>query len=299
VTVASEEPAALSLRPRRALLILLALLALGAIGGCATTFVYDRADRLANRWVGGYVELDPDQRALVEQGFRDLHDWHRREQLPAYAAWLRGAAARLAEDAPFSAEELRERGMELGAFWHALADAGMPVLVELGAGLGDAQVAELLAAVREEQQKQYADAARRTEAWHAQRRIRSMERFMRRWAGRLTEEQRVAMRGWTEQLEPTRAASFENRAGWVDELEAALADRGDSAALRQAAERLFVRPTERWSPDYAARVERNSAHTTRFMVDFLDGLEDHQRARAIERLERLAAQFEQLAAAGG
>lgn len=289
----------MSTRPRRALLILLALLSLGGIAGCATTFVYDRADRLANRWVGGYVELDPAQRALVERGLTELHDWHRREQLPAYAAWLRATAARLGDDAPFSAEELREQGTELADFWHALAAAGMPVLVELGAGLSDAQVAELLAAVREEQQKQFDEAARRTEAWHAQRRIRSMERFLRRWAGRPTEEQRVAMRGWAEQLEPTRVASFENRAGWVDELEIALADRGDPAALRAAAERLLVRPTGRWSPDYAALVERNSARTTRFMVDFLDGLEDQQRARAIERLERLAAQFEQLAAAGG
>jgi hypothetical protein len=286
-------------RPRHALLILLALLALGGMGGCATTLIYERADRLANRWVGGYLELDPAQRELVDRGFTELHDWHRREQLPAYAAWLRGAAARLADDAPFSAEELRARGMEMGAFWHALAAAGLPVLVELGAGLDDAQVAELLAAVREEQQKQFDEAARRTEAWHAQRRIRSMERFLRRWAGRLSEEQRVAMHGWTEQLEPTRAGSFENRAGWVDELEAALAERDDPAALRAAAERLFVRPTERWSPDYAAMVERNSARTLRFMADFLDGLEDQQRARAIERLERLAAQLEQLAAAGG
>lgn len=289
----------MSTRPRRALLILLALSALGGIGGCATTFVYERADRLANRWVDGYVELDPAQRALIEQGLTRLHDWHRREQLPAYAAWLRGAAARLADDTPFSAQELQELGAELGAFWHALAGAGLPVLVELGAGLDDAQVAELLAAVREEQQKQRDEAARRTEAWHAQRRIRSMERFLRRWAGRLSEEQRIAMRGWTEQLEPTRAASFENRAGWVDELEIALVDRADPAALREAAERLFVRPTERWSPDYAALVERNSVHTTRFMADFLDGLDAQQRARAIERLERLAAQFEQLAAAGG
>lgn len=283
----------------RTLLILLALLALGGIGGCATTFIYDRADRLANRWVGGYVELDAAQRELVGQGLAELHDWHRREQLPAYSAWLRGAAARLADDAPFSAGELRELGAEIGVFWHALAAAGLPILVELGAGLDDAQVAELLAAAREEQQKQFDEAARRSDAWHAQRRIRSMERFLRRWTGRLTEEQRVALRGWAEQLEPTRVASFENRAGWVDELEAALADRGDPAALREAADRLFMRPTERWSPGYAALVERNSARTTRFMVEFLDGLEDHQRARAIERLERLAAQLEQLAVAGG
>lgn len=79
---------------RKLLPALLAFVALGAGSGCATSFLYDRADRFANRWVGDYLELDPAQQESLDAALADLHRWHRREQLPAYAAWLRSAAAR-------------------------------------------------------------------------------------------------------------------------------------------------------------------------------------------------------------
>jgi hypothetical protein len=174
--------------------LLVLSLALGATAGCATSFLYERADRLANRWVNGYVDLEPAQQARLEAGFTELHEWHRREHLPAYAAWLRGIALRLGEAQPVSAEELQLLGEELGEFWRELADRALPALVEVGAGLDDDQVAALLASLREERDKELREAARRADAWHQQRRARSMERFLKRWTGPLSAGQRQASR---------------------------------------------------------------------------------------------------------
>lgn len=278
---------------------LLAFVALGAGSGCATSFLYDRADRFANRWVGDYLELDPAQQESLDAALADLHRWHRREQLPAYAAWLRSAAARLAAGGPYAEDELRARGTELGGFWRQLAEAGAPALTGLGADLSDAQVEALLQGLREARAKEFEYAAARPDSYHRQRSARSMERFLKRWTGRMTASQRAMIGDWAAGLEPSRAASLENRAGWITALQQALERREDSAAMRAAAERLFVAPTARWEPEYAALVERNAARTTAFMVEFLGGLDERQRQRAVERLERLAAQFEQLAATGG
>lgn len=286
-------------RVRRVLLSLLAVAVLGASGGCATSFLYERADRFAHRWVGEYLELDEPQQAALDEAFAELHRWHRREQLPAYAAWLRTAAGRLADGGPYPEEELRSLGTELGGFWRELAWAGAPALAGLGADLSDAQVAALLQGLREAREKEFEHAAGRSDAYHRQRSARSLERFLRRWTGRMTAEQRALIGDWAASLEPSRAASLENRAGWIDALERALEGRDDPAALRTAAERLFVAPSSRWDPAYAALVERNAARTTAFMAEFLAGLEERQRERAAARLEGLAAQFEQLAASGG
>lgn len=280
---------------RRMVLILLALLVLGGTGGCATSFIYERADRVANRWIDGYVELDAAQQEVLDRGLAELHAWHRREQLPAYAGWLRGAAARLGTEAPFAADELRTLGAELGLFWRELAGAGLPLLAEIGAGLSGEQVAGLLATLREEHATESEAAAGRTAAWHQQRRARSMERLMRRFTGRMSAAQRTAILTWSVSLEPSQSAAFGNRAGWIDELETALALRGDAAALHASAERLFVAPVQRWDPDYAALVERNAARTTLFLAGFLANLEQRQRERAAEQLERLAVQLERLA----
>lgn len=283
----------------RALLVVLVLVMLAGTTGCATSLVYDRADRLANRWLGGYVELDESQQAALDAGLEALHGWHRREQLPAYAGLLRGAAARLADDQPLSEQEMRALGTELGALWRELAIEALPLLLEIGAELDDAQVVGLLEALREEQRIELEAANRHTRAWHQQRRVRSTERFMRRLAGPLTQEQRAATAAWAATLEPTHQAQYDNRLGWISELEHALARRADPDALRVAAERLFVAPDSRWSPEVEALIERNSARTTAHFVALLNGLDDRQRARAITRLERLAAEFEALSRAAG
>lgn len=278
--------------------LLLLALALGATAGCATSFLYERADRLANRWVNGYVELEPAQQARLETGLTELHEWHRREHLPAYAGWLRGIALRLGGAQPVSADELGVLGEELGEFWRELADRALPVLVEVGAALDDGQVAELTSSLREEREKELREAERRSEAWHRQRRVRSMERFLKRWTGLLNTGQREAIRAWSEQLEPSRELYFANRLGWLEDLEMALAQRDHEEALRLTARGLFVTPSQRWEPDYEALVQRNAERTTRFMVDFLANLEPQQRERAVARLERLAAEFESLSRAG-
>jgi hypothetical protein len=274
--------------------LLVLSLALGATAGCATSFLYERADRLANRWVNGYVDLEPAQQARLEAGFTELHEWHRREHLPAYAAWLRGIALRLGEAQPVSAEELQLLGEELGEFWRELADRALPALVEVGAGLDDDQVAALLSSLREERDKELREAARRADAWHQQRRARSMERFLKRWTGPLSAGQRQVVQAWSTSLEPSRELYFSNRLGWLEDLEMALAQRDHEEALRLAARGLFVTPSQRWEPDYEALIQRNTERTTRFMVDFLANLEPRQRDRAIARLERLAAEFEAL-----
>jgi hypothetical protein len=284
---------------RRMLLVVLALVTLGVTTGCATSFVYERADRLTNRWVGGYVDLDATQQENVDAGLAELHLWHRREQLPAYAGWLRTVAVRLSDDRPWSGQELRALGTELGAFWREFASAALPLMVEIGADLGDDQVAGLIDALREEQKTEFEAANRRPEDWHQRRRVRSTERFLRRWTGPLTSEQRAAKAAWAATLEPTFEAQYHNRLGWIEELESALRQRDEREVLLAAAERLFVTPADRWSPEVEALIERNSARTTTYFVEFLNGLDERQRERAIMRLERLADEFEQLSRADG
>ena len=278
---------------------LLVCMALVSLAGCGTTFIYERVDGFAGRWLNGYVELEPQQRAALEAELEALHDWHRREHLPRYSAWLRSVAAQLEAPGALGPAEIRDRGEELGAFWRELADRALPPLLELGSTLEDAQVTELVASLREEHEELLAENGERTPEWRAARRARSMERFLKRWTGRLSAEQRAEVRAWSQQLEPSREAWLESRIGWIDAMERALASRHDEEAFELAARILIARPEDRWSEEYAGLIERNSARTREFLASFLAGLEPGQRARALERLESLAADFESLAATDG
>lgn len=277
---------------------LLAATALLVLAGCSTSYIYERADRFAGRWVSGYMELEPEQQAMLEAELDALHAWHRREHLPRYAGWLRSVAAEVASPGEVGPAELRARGEELGEFWREIAERAMPPLLELGAGMQDEQVEEFVARLREEHAEELEESAEHTPEGHAARRARSMERFLKRWVGSLTETQRAEIRAWSRELEPSREAWLESRLGWIDAMERALAARQDEQALALAADTLIMRPEDRWTPTYAALVERNSVRTTEFLARFLAGLEPRQRTRAVGRLEELAAEFEALAANG-
>lgn len=289
----------LYIEARRIFRILLAVFALAMLSGCATSFIYERADGLTDRWLNGYLDLDPSQQETLANGLDDLHEWHRSEQLPRYADWLRRVGARLDEGHSLTDEELQAYGEELGEFWRELSRAALPLLTEIGTQLDDEQVASFISDLREEQMAEFEAEAARSDEWQHERRARSMSRFLRRWTGSLTNDQRAAIDAWSKTLEPSREAAHYNRLGWIDELESALARRDDAALLAQSAEILVVSPTSRWSAEYEALVRRNTARTTDFMADFIARLEPQQRQRARDRLQRLAEEFEQLALAGG
>jgi len=279
--------------------ILLACVALGMLSGCATSFIYERADRLTDRWLNGYLELDPAQQEVLANGLDELHQWHRSEQLPRYAEWLHGVGLRLGEQEPFTEEELRAYGEELADFWRALSVAALPLLFDIAAGLEDEQVSSFISALREEQTTESEAEAARPREWHQQRRARSMSRFLRRWTGSLNNEQRDAILAWSETLEPSRAAYHQNRLGWIDELESALARRDDFTFLAASAETLIISPSSRWSPEYEALVKRNTDRTMQFMIEFIGRLEPQQRQRVRDRMARMADEFEQLSLADG
>jgi len=278
---------------------LLACFALAGTSGCATSFFYERADRLTERWLDGHLELDQAQQAELAAGLEDLHAWHRREHLPDYAGWLRAVAGRLERKPPPSAAELQDYGEQLAAWWRELAETSLPLLARIGAQLDDAQVAALLASLHEERREELAAAERADPAREEARRARSMGRFLRRFTGSMRPAQQDALAAWSATMEASRIPRLENRLGWIQELEEALERRQEPAALAAAAYPLVVTPTRRWKPGYAALAERNRARTVAFMADFLAELEPRQRERAVDRLRKLADELEALSVETG
>lgn len=122
-----------------------------------------------------------------------------------------------------------------------------------------------------------------------------MERFLGRWAGRLSDSQEDLIRDWAGRIAPTTELWLANREGWIEELGAALRSRSDRQALEAAVERLFVEPSARWDAVYRQTIEANSALTSDFLAEFISGLEPGQRARADERLGDLQADLAALA----
>lgn len=113
---------------------LLSLAALAVLVGCSSlTLAYGQLPLLTGLWADNYLDLDRDQRTLLNQQLRAWQAWHRREELPQWLALLRQGQAAL--DGGVTPDELAalERGAQASlerCLQHA-APLAAPLLAEL------------------------------------------------------------------------------------------------------------------------------------------------------------------------
>ncbi len=281
----------------RVRLVFACLLLVLSIGGCGLRFAYTQLDWLLPWYLRDYVTLDAGQRAILDARLAARLDWHCRIHLPEYASWLRRAEARLGAG-PVSAGELEVHAAQAERFWNELMAEIAPDARSILAGLGDDQIAELagrLEARLDESRAEFLEGS--AQALRAKR-IGRMEDRLQRWFGRLTPEQRQLVGDWSDAIAPSTRRWLDSRAHWQGRLLEALRQRSDPVVFGARIDELLMAPQHLWSPDYRRQVERNRARTLALLADIHRRATPTQRARLVEEVGDLAAQFEQLACAG-
>jgi hypothetical protein len=120
-------------------IIVVLLLVAGVLAGCsAVRFGYNQGPELLFWWLDGYADFDDAQARQVRERLHDWFAWHRRTQLPDYAALMsRAQADVLADTTPDRAcrwfAELRQRG-------EVAAERALPHAAEVISTLKPAQI---------------------------------------------------------------------------------------------------------------------------------------------------------------
>ena len=112
------------------------------LGACSSVrFGYSQAPNLIYWWINGYVSLNETQSTRLSRELNSWFDWHRRSQLPEYAALL--ARARLEAQEPVTAAQMcRWRGLVAQRLELAF-DRFSPALAELAVSLSPQQLDRL------------------------------------------------------------------------------------------------------------------------------------------------------------
>ncbi len=173
---------------RRWRIIAAALLVLGLAGCSVLRLAYSQADELGFWWLDGYVDFDDSQSPRVRDAIGRWFAWHRRTQLPDYAALLDRAATEVLQDTTAATTcrwfaELRQRAD--AAVEHALPEAAV-----IAAGFSTEQ---LLHIERQQAKNRAEFRADFLQPDPAERLARSVERATERAEqlyGRLGERQR-------------------------------------------------------------------------------------------------------------
>lgn len=273
--------------------ILLAVLAL-LIAGCSRVqFGYSQAERVLAWTLESYLPLDRRQSEALGRQLAEFKQWHCRSQLPGYAAWVRGVGQEAASGV--SASQVEARYANVRYFLRLMAEEASPRFAELARALEDRQLDDLAAAFDKangKYRKEFVDVAYKSVV--SERAVKTRER-LETWIGPLTREQRQIVDRWSAALEPAQADVLDSRRRWQRSLREALANRGDTVALRSRLFTLMAEPERAYTPALTAKLETNRTRTFEMVAEVSAQLTDTQKRRLVDRSEALAAELEAIA----
>ena len=280
----------------RGLARLAPVLGLVLLSGCNMIGIgYGHIDTWASWQADEYFALDPQQKQDFRARFDRLHEWHRTEQLPNYAAFLNATNSRIKkgltnEDAAWVAQGVEER---------------YRVLVRRGVDDAAAVLMTITPAQIESLQKRWEkDNARyvrehRVNGSPAEQRQARTERELKRvkeWVGELDPEQEKKIAALAEDLPLGPKMRYDDRLRRQREFLKLMASRGTDT--RQFADRLrsyLINWEEGRSPEFHKFMNEWRRKQTEFYVAVGDTLTPAQRTALVRRVDRFANDFTQLA----
>ena len=269
------------------------LLALGLMAGCSSrVFFYNRLPLLLPWYLGRYVDLDRQQSDAFDGQVARLLAWHRREELPRYAALIARLQSRL--DGPVDPGAVAAVTEELEDAWVRLRERALDELLLLGGTLSEAQLQEFLAALEKRQRKYERKYLRRSDARYREDASDNLRDFLGDYLGRLDDRQLAALRAAAAQLQRSDRTWIAERQRWIDMLREELRRRpGWQQRIRER-----IRGWEdALDPDSRDLYEHNTAVVQRAIAQVLDNRSRRQDARLARELEGLREDLLQLAAA--
>ncbi|MBJ9977137.1 hypothetical protein IAE35_12395 [Pseudomonas sp. S75] len=275
----------------RALLLIVGLAL--TLGACTRIdLAYRNLDRLVPWSLNDYLDMNREQKALLDQRLRDHLTWHCKTQLPGYLDWLDKVQRMVAEQA-VTDQALQQRTAEARDAIGRVAEAITPSAAELLRDMSDAQVAEMRRAFADdiaEREKEYVDTPLPRQI---QERATRMEKRLKPWLGELSDSQRQRVASWSQALGDQNREWIANRQAWQQQLLQAMSQR-QTAAFEPRLAQLLQDKQSLWSPSYRVAFENTERQARGLLVDLLQQSSPAQRQRLLDRLAQVRKDFSEL-----
>jgi len=285
------------LKSAAGLALLLAFL-LATLSGCSMIRVgYGQADTLAAWNANEYFDLDGPQRHEFLARFDRLHEGHRHEQLPEYAAFLEAAKSRLQkglrrEDVIWFVDGLKSR-------YRIIVNRGVTDAADLLATLTPAQLDNLQRQwdkdnrkfIREHKLEDGQDERKQARA------IRTLKQF-KDWVGSLSYEQEQKLTVMIDNLPLIDDLRHQDRLRRQREFLQLLSLRGNKAGFTAGLRHWLLNWEQGRTPEYDRQLGLWWDQRVQFFVEAYRLLTPHQRAIAAHRLQDYSEDFRALSARG-
>ena len=283
---------------KRGRYVLLAVFATLLVSCTFTKFAYNQADTLAAWQADDYFDLDSAQKQDFQKRFDRLFVWHRQEQLPDYAQFMRTARTRMEdgtsrEDVMWFIDGIRSRV-------RTAARQAAPDAATMLATLTPTQIENLQRKFEKDNRKYVKErkiggtAEERYEA-ESKRIIKQVED----WLSPLTNEQEQRVKALAREIPQIEQIRYTERLRRQKELLEILAHRGEDR------QRFTARVTDwmvNWDRNRSADFQKQLDASWQKRADLLVAVDrmltPEQRTASLQRIQGYANDFTQLASQG-
>ncbi|MGE7989766.1 DUF6279 family lipoprotein [Pseudomonas sp. NPDC089554] len=253
---------------------------------------YRNLDRLVPWSLGDYLDMNSEQRALLDERLKQHLAWHCKTQLPGYLDWLDQVRVMVANDA-VTDQALQQRTAEAREAIGRVTEAITPSATELLRGMSQAQVEEMRQAFDEdiaERRKEYVDTPlpKQIEA-----RATRMEKRLTTWFGELNATQRLRVTTWSQALGEQNRQWIANRAHWQQQLLLVMNQR-DTPSFEPRLAQLLQRKESLWTPEYRIAFQNTEREARSLLVDLMQESSPAQRQFLQQRLAKVRTDFSEL-----
>ena len=278
--------------------LLLAVAAAAVLAGCGSAMrvAYNNGDVALRFMAHEYFDLHGEQSDQLKVQLGRFHDWHRREELPRYAALFGSAAERL--DRGLAREDVVWALAAVRARYRMIVEQGADEFAPVAATFRPDNLAALerkLADNNEKFVREFlaGDAAKQTRA-----RAKRLTGWFEDWLGSVTPEQEALILRFSEAQPQLNQVRLDDRRRRQQAFVALLREHRASPDLATRMREYFVN----WERDRGAEHRRMAGEwedrLATFVVDVDRTLTPKQRSHAVRRFEFFAAEARILAQQG-
>lgn len=268
---------------------LVLFLTLILLSGCAVQFVYNQLDWLIPWYLSDYMELDGDQEEVFDQRLQQYLAWHRSEQLPQYAVFLRSVADRAEQR--LSRSDIQYVQTETEKFAEALISRLSPDMVELFAMSTDGQLQDLFQQFDRDNQEFREKYIEVSEKEQRKQRQKEVLRYAQRWTGQLDQTQVNLIKTWSKKFELMGEELEAARLVWQKEFRRILQQRHNREVYQAEFEKLLTDPGFGRSEQLQAKLDKNAALLVDLYLELDRTLTEKQRRKMIHKLRSYADDF--------
>lgn len=271
------------------------LICLFCLTSCSVKLAYKFLDFAMGWQLKRYVSLEGEQKDFAENKIDEFHAWHRRTQLPLYAAYI-DTVLNYIQNENVDGEWIHGETDKVQLMLDDSVNFLKPSIIELAAGFSDEQVAEVMERFEKNREKFYKKYVDVSDQKRRDKQEDELKDSIGPFFGRLTDEQEAMIETWLDALKSYEALALKQQEVWSEKLQQALAQRENREALTQGLEQVMFYRTDDWDPELEAILDHNQEISYRLLADLYNSQTSKQREKTLKKLRDYRDDFLELAA---